>query len=134
MKITGGKSLVRKINPKKKNKQNRIKAVPLKDDEVITTADGRSFTVAELKKSNSITPKGDITWYIKWISSIIVLVAVTVRASGVSELHWIDVVCSWVGAFGWLIVGMMWRDRSLILLNGVISAILFSGLIKILFG
>ena len=66
--------------------------MPLKDDEVITTADGRSFTVAELKKSNSITPKGDITWYIKWISSIIVLVAVTVRASGVSELHWIDVV------------------------------------------
>lgn len=106
----------------------------LNDEEVITTADGRTYTVAQLRSSHSITPSSNITWYIKWISSIIILVAVIIRAAGIPELHWIDVVCSWAGAFGWLIVGMIWRDRSLILLNGVISAILFLGLIKIIFG
>jgi hypothetical protein len=108
--------------------------VPLNDDEVITTADGRTYTVAQLRSSHSITPKGDITWYIKWISSIIVLIAVTIRASGIPELHWIDVLGSWIGAVGWFVVGFMWKDRALILLNGVISVILLSGLLKILVG
>ncbi len=108
--------------------------MPLNDDEVITTADGRTYTVAQLRSSHSITPKGDITWYIKWISSIIVLIAVTIRASGIPELHWIDVLGSWIGAVGWLVVGFMWKDRALILLNGVISVILLSGLLKILVG
>jgi hypothetical protein len=91
--------------------------MPLNDEEVITTADGRSFTVAELKSSHSTTPKGDITWYIKWIASIITLFAV-----------------SWIGAVGWFVVGFMWKDRALIILNGVIGVILFSGLIKLFFG
>ena len=107
--------------------------MPLKDDEIITTADGRKFTAGQLKSSHSITPKGDITWYIKWISSIITLVAVTIRASGLTELHWIDVLGSWMGAVGWFIVGMMWKDRALILLNGVIGVILFSALLRIFF-
>lgn len=110
----------------------------VKDDDVITTDDGRQFTVGEIKHSHRIlksqTPKGDFSWWIKWISSIIVLIAVTVRASGIPELHWIDVLGSWIGAVGWFIVGMMWKDRALILLNGVIGVILFSGLLKIFFG
>lgn len=108
--------------------------MPLKDDEVITTADGRTFTVAELKKSNSITPKGDITWYIKWIASFITLFAVSVRATGIPELHWIDMVGSWIGAVGWFVVGFMWKDRALIILNGVIGVILFSGILKLFLG
>jgi len=95
--------------------------MPLSDEEVITTADGRSFTVAELKSSHSTTPKGDITWYIKWIASIITLFAV-------------DMVGSWIGAVGWFVVGFMWKDRALIILNGVIGVILFSGIIKLFFG
>lgn len=108
--------------------------MPLNDNEVITTADGRSFTVAELKSSHSTTPKGDITWYIKWIASIITLFAVSVRATGIPELHWIDLVGSWIGSVGWFVVGFMWKDRALIILNGVIAVILFSGLIKLFFG
>jgi hypothetical protein len=112
--------------------------VTLKDDDVITAADGKTYTVKELQESHRIqksqTPKGDITWYIKWVSSIIVLFAVTIRASGIPELHWIDVLGSWIGSVGWFIVGFMWKDRALILLNGVIGVILFSGLLKIFFG
>lgn len=108
--------------------------MPLNDNEVITTADGRTFTVAELKATHSVTPKGDITWYIKWIASIITLFAVSVRATGIPELHWIDIVGSLIGSIGWFVVGFMWKDRALIILNGVIGVILFSGLIKLFFG
>ena len=85
-------------------------------------------------KLDSITPKGDITWYIKWIASIITLIAVSVRSTGLPDLQWIDMVGSWIGAFGWFLVGFMWKDRALIILNGVMSVILFSGLLKLFLG
>lgn len=110
----------------------------LKDDEVITTVDGKTYTVKEIKESSRIqksaTPKGDITWYIKWIASIITLFAVSVRATGIPELHWLDMLGSWIGAIGWFIVGFIWKDRALIILNGVIGVVLFSGLLKLFFG
>ena len=82
-------------------------------------------------KVDSVTPKYDITWYVKWIASIIVICGITVRASGVHELQWIDVVCSWIGAMGWFYVGFKWNDRALMTINAVIGVILFSGIIRI---
>ena len=43
-----------------------------------------------------------------------------------------DLVLSLVGAASWLVVGLMWKDRALIILNGVITFMLLSGLIKVL--
>ena len=86
-----------------------------------------------MTKVNSVTPKYDITWYVKWTASIITLVAITIRASGVMELHWLDVLCSWLGAVGWFYVGFRWNDRALIVLNGVIGVILFAGLLRMYF-
>lgn len=110
----------------------------LPEEAVIVTDQGKEITVGEVKHSNRImkstTPKGDISWYIKWIASIITLFAVSVRASGVPELHWLDMLGSWIGAVGWFVVGFMWKDRALIILNGVIGVILFSGLLKLFFG
>jgi hypothetical protein len=85
-------------------------------------------------KLDSITPKGDITWYIKWIASVITLIAVSVRSTGPPDLYWIDMVGSWIGAVGWFVVGFMWKDRALIILNGVMGVILFSGLLKLFLG
>jgi hypothetical protein len=81
-------------------------------------------------KINSVTPKYDITWYVKWIASIIVLIGITIRASGVVQLQWIDIVCSWIGAVGWFYVGFKWNDRALMILNGVIGVILFAGILR----
>lgn len=81
----------------------------------------------------SITPKYDITWYVKWASSFIILIGITIRASGVYELHWIDVLCSWIGAVGWFFVGFKWNDRALMVVNGVIGVILFAGMIRMWF-
>ena len=86
-----------------------------------------------MTKVNSITPKYDVTWYVKWIASIIVLVGITIRASGVSQLQWLDIVCSWIGAVGWFYVGFKWNDRALMVLNGVIGVILFAGILRVIF-
>ena len=86
-----------------------------------------------MTKINSITPKYDVTWYVKWIASIIVLIGITIRASGVVQLQWLDIVCSWIGAVGWFYVGFKWNDRALMVLNAVIGIILFAGILRVMF-
>ena len=96
------------------------------------------YSEEELKNSRRIyksaTPKYTIDWYLKWISSIIILCAITVRSAGVPELIWLDMLLSWIGACGWFVVSYIWKDRALILLNGVIGIMLFSGLINYFYG
>ena len=86
-----------------------------------------------MTKINSITPKYDVTWYVKWTASIIVLIGITIRASGVTQLQWLDIVCSWIGAVGWFYVGFKWNDRALMVLNAVIGIILFAGILRVMF-
>ena len=86
-----------------------------------------------MTKINSITPKYDVTWYVKWAASIIVLIGITIRASGVTQLQWLDIVCSWIGAMGWFYVGFKWNDRALMVLNAVIGIILFAGILRVMF-
>jgi len=111
------------------------------DEAVIETAHGKEVTVGEIKNSKRIiksaTPKGDLSWWIKWTSSIIVLAAITIRSAGIptaemfgTPLQIWDIFFSWLGAVGWFVVGFLWKDRALILLNGVIALMLFGGLIK----
>ncbi len=86
-----------------------------------------------MTKVNSVTPKYDITWYVKWIASLITLVGITVRASGLIQFQCIDLVCSWIGAMGWFFVGFQWNDRALMILNGVIGVVLFGGILRVIF-
>ena len=86
-----------------------------------------------MTKVDSITPKYDVTWYVKWTASIIVLIGITIRASGVTQLQWLDIVCSWLGAVGWFYVGFKWNDRALMILNAVIGIILFAGILRVIF-
>ena len=65
----------------------------------------------------SATPKYTADWYIKWISSVIVLCAMSIR--GTPELVMYDLYLSCVGIFGWLLVSIIWQDRALILLNSI---------------
>lgn len=110
-------------------------------DNVVIEGQKAEFTVAEIKHSTRIvksaTPKGDLSWWIKWMSSIIVLAAITIRSANVPNelafgvpLQVWDIFLSWLGAAGWFVVGFMWKDRALILLNGVITIMLFGGLIR----
>jgi ABC-type siderophore export system fused ATPase/permease subunit len=38
---------------------------------------------------------------------------------GIPELAFYDIVLSLIGVTGWMIVGLLWKDRALLLLNGV---------------
>ena len=90
------------------------------------------FTKEELENSKRIfksaTPKYTADWYLKWVSSVIVLAAMSMR--GVPELIVYDLYLSVIGIFGWLLVSFMWRDRALILLNSFGLLFLLRNLIE----
>ena len=75
----------------------------------------------------SATPKGDISWYVKWISSFIIVTAMSLR--GIEGMQMYDLTLSIVGVTGWLGVGMLWKDRALIILNAVGLVFLFRNLL-----
>jgi len=88
-----------------------------------------------LKKLNDdvtlIKTKGYV-YYVKWIATIFVLIAVACRS--VEEIPKIyDVVFSWIGTGMWLYVSLAWKDRALILLNTVMSFMLFVALLRYVF-
>ena len=76
----------------------------------------------------SATPKQDLSWYVKWIASVILLCAFAFRST--QQIPFIDLCLSLVGVSGWLWVGLLWKDRALVLLNGIAVFILLSGLIS----
>ena len=79
------------------------------------------YNKEELQNSTRIfksaTPKFDISWYVKWVSSVFVLCAMSIR--GIEGLQMYDLIFSMVGVSGWLIVSILWKDRALLVLNGV---------------
>ena len=71
---------------------------------------------AENDDLKSTTPTGTVDWYVKWIASAFILASMTMR--GKEHLVDWDIGLSLIGVTGWFIVGFLWNDRALILLNG----------------
>jgi hypothetical protein len=90
------------------------------------------FDKKELANSNRIfksaTPKYTLDWYVKWTASFFILISMSMR--GIEGLQMYDLYFSLIGVTGWYIVGVLWKDRALILLNGVGVALL----LRTLFG
>ena len=78
------------------------------------------------------TPKQTKDWYIKWAASILILMAMILRATG--DYPFTDMCLSLVGCIGWLVVAMLWKDRALIILNAIASFILITGITNTLIG
>ena len=76
---------------------------------------------------SNLTHKKDTAWFIKWISSFIVVTAMSLR--GIEGMQIYDLTLSIVGVAGWLWVGMLWKDRALIILNAVGLVFLFRNLL-----
>ena len=78
------------------------------------------FTPEEIENSDRIfksaTPKYTLDWYVKWVASVFVLMAMSFRGVAGYEIY--DLVLSIVGITLWLWVSVMWNDRALIMLNG----------------
>ena len=79
------------------------------------------------KKLSKVTPLHDLTWYVKWVSTLLVIAAVMCRSL---ELHIYDMVFSLLGVIGWTFVGLRWHDRALTLLNTVLGVLLMLGIGK----
>ena len=81
----------------------------------------REITQEELENSKRIqksaTPKYTVDWYVKWVASIFILAALSMR--GLDGLQIYDLVCSIIGIGLWLWVSIVWKDRALVMLNGV---------------
>ena len=90
------------------------------------------FTQEELKNSKRIqksaTPKYTVDWYVKWIASVFILAALSLR--GLEGLQVYDLVFSIIGIALWLWVSIVWKDRALVLLNGVGLLFLLRNLIE----
>tara|TARA_B100001094_G_scaffold73087_1_gene69347 strand:- start:61 stop:372 length:312 start_codon:yes stop_codon:yes gene_type:complete len=78
-----------------------------------------------------ITPKGDLSWYIKWISSIFIIMGMALTSANIFPLN---IYVHGVGVTGWLVVGMLWHDRALIFLNGVAIFVYATGLLNHYYG
>ena len=95
-----------------------------------------SLDMKEDKKT--ILPPGEIAehyqfkhkpvdWYIKWIATVFILTGMALRTT--QQFMFIDIIVSLIGAIGWMVVGIMWKDKSLISLNAVATLILLYGFI-----
>ena len=90
------------------------------------------YSTEEQKSSNRIfksaTPKYTVDWYVKWFSSVILICAISIRSAQVNPL--LDLILSFTGMIGWTYVSIVWKDRALILLNGVATVLLATGLLS----
>ena len=76
----------------------------------------------------AVTPKYTVDWYVKWVSSVLILISIAFRAAD-GYAVW-DLAFGTLGVIGWLTVSIIWKDRALILLNGVSLMMLVVGLLN----
>ena len=74
------------------------------------------------------TPLHTIDWYIKWFSSIVLMAGILLTSNNIYPLN---LYFHFVGIGGWLIVGILWNDRSLIVVNTFAIATLLSNLFRL---
>lgn len=68
-------------------------------------------------------------WYLKWVASVVVLVSLAMRSAG-PEYRLYDLTFGVIGIALWLWVSVIWRDRALIMLNGVSLFMLITALLR----
>ena len=80
-------------------------------------------------KVDKTTPTYTKDWYIKWVSTIILLFGIILTANNIYPYNlYVNVVA----LFGWIIVSIMWNDRALIVINVVGFTIYLNGIISYL--
>tara|TARA_R100000656_G_C3868417_1_gene111566 strand:- start:135 stop:389 length:255 start_codon:yes stop_codon:yes gene_type:complete len=77
-------------------------------------------------KLEKITPGGGISWYVKWLATIVVLIGASLNSLELIPANYYFML---LGTALWFVVGMLWFDRALITLNAVIFCIYFIGII-----
>jgi len=67
-------------------------------------------------------------WWLKWISTVILIAGAILTSLDISPLNkWL----SFVGNFGWLIVGYIWKEWSLFVISLVLTVIYILGAVVV---
>ena len=123
---------IEKENTMKSPVQNDIKLSSLLKQESSEDSEKMRFSPEEIENSKRIfksaTPKYTVDWYVKWASSIILICAISIRSAQISPF--IDLILSFIGMIGWTYVSLVWKDRALILVNGIAMVLLGTGLLR----
>jgi|TARA_R100001509_G_scaffold149248_1_gene107492 energy-coupling factor transporter transmembrane protein EcfT len=77
-------------------------------------------------KIQKLTPTHTLDWYIKWVASFVLIIGVILTSNNVFPAN---LIFHALGMFGWFIVGILWNDRALIVINAVTLALMSNGLI-----
>lgn len=88
----------------------------------LVRADGRTKPDREWYPEN-------FDWYLKWVASIIILMSLTMRSAG-PEFRMYDLGFGTIGILLWTWVSIIWKDRALIMLNGVSAFIIISTILR----
>ena len=78
-----------------------------------------------------VTPKYDLSWYIKWTGSLFLIVAMMMTSANIFPMN---LYVALVGMVAWLFVGILWHDRALIVLNSISLAIYTLGIFNYYYG
>ena len=95
-------------------------------EEVYRKLDDKIKDLKSTRVYKKITPKGDLSWYIKWVSSVFIIMGMALTSANIFPMN---IIVHGIGVTGWLIVGMLWHDRALIVLNAVSLAIYLMGVV-----
>lgn len=69
----------------------------------------------------------DHVWYVKWASSIAVLIGVALTTHGISPMN---MYVGTAATFGWLYVSFKWHDRAMLIMNAVVLFVYMEGLLS----
>ena len=71
-------------------------------------------------------PIHTLDWYIKWIASFLLIIGVVLTSNNIFPAN---LIFHAIGMLGWFVVGILWNDRALIVINAVTLALMSNGLI-----
>ena len=109
---------------KKDIQKERDKWVPKLDYKIKELISSRVF--------KKITPKYDLSWYIKWTSSFIILIGMVLTSAGGMEPY--NLFFHLGGVIGWGFVGYLWHDRALVFINSIAVFIFATGIVNFFVG
>ena len=100
-------------------------------DEVYRKLDDKIKDLKSTRVFKKVTPKGDLSWYVKWASSLTLIVAMLFTSVNIFPLN---LYIANIGFIGWFIVVMLWHDRALIVLNAISFVIYSLGILNYYYG
>ena len=83
--------------------------------------------VHDTKTHTPLKEHHQLVWYVKWISSIIIVLAMIAT---INDLYPWNMFLQCIGVLGWLWVSILWNDRALIIVNAVAVAIFLNGIVN----